>query len=41
VRTWVAAAAAAQAMGALKTELRYYHLVPEWITGMGIVVGQA
>ena len=21
-------------------ELRYYHLVPEWITGMGIVVGQ-
>ena len=24
-----------------RTELRYYHLVPEWITGMGIVVGQA
>jgi 2,3-dihydroxyphenylpropionate 1,2-dioxygenase len=41
VRTWVAAAAAAEAMGSLKSELKYYHLVPEWITGMGIVVGQA
>jgi len=41
VRTWVAAAAAAKAMGKLQSELRYYHLVPEWITGMGIVVGQA
>ena len=41
VRTWVAAAAAAKAVGKLKNELRYYHLVPEWITGMGIVVGQA
>jgi 2,3-dihydroxyphenylpropionate 1,2-dioxygenase len=41
VRTWVAAAAAAQKMGSLRPELRYYHLVPEWITGMGIVVGQA
>lgn len=41
VRTWVAAAAAAEAIGALTTELRYYRLVPEWITGMGIVVGQA
>ena len=41
VRTWVAAAAAAKAMGKLENELKYYHLVPEWITGMGIVVGQA
>jgi 2,3-dihydroxyphenylpropionate 1,2-dioxygenase len=41
VRTWVAAAAAAQKMGDPRTELRYYHLVPEWITGMGIVAGQA
>lgn len=41
VRTWVAAAAAAKAMGKLATELKYYHLVPEWITGMGIVIGQA
>jgi 2,3-dihydroxyphenylpropionate 1,2-dioxygenase len=39
VRTWVAAAAAARAMGEVKNELRYYRLVPEWITGMGIVVG--
>ena len=41
VRTWVAAGAAAQKMGDPRAELRYYHLVPEWITGMGIVVGQA
>ena len=36
----MAAAAVARKMGKLRTELRYYHLVPEWITGMGIVVGQ-
>jgi 2,3-dihydroxyphenylpropionate 1,2-dioxygenase len=41
VRTWVAAAAAAQRLGNPRAELRYYHLVPEWITGMGIVTGQA
>jgi 2,3-dihydroxyphenylpropionate 1,2-dioxygenase len=41
VRTWVAAASAARQMGDLRAELRYYHLVPEWITGMGVVVGQA
>jgi 2,3-dihydroxyphenylpropionate 1,2-dioxygenase len=41
VRTWVAAAAAAQHMGNPPAELRYYHLVPEWITGMGIVTAQA
>jgi len=41
VRTWVAAGAAAAKMGGPRPELRYYHLVPEWITGMGIVVGQA
>ena len=41
VRTWIAAAAAVQRMGQVRAELRYYHLVPEWITGMGIVVGQA
>jgi 2,3-dihydroxyphenylpropionate 1,2-dioxygenase len=40
VRTWVAAAAAAREMGQVRSELRYYHLVPEWITGMSIVVGQ-
>ena len=41
VRTWVAAGAAAQRMGNPRSELRYYQLVPEWITGMGIVTGQA
>jgi 2,3-dihydroxyphenylpropionate 1,2-dioxygenase len=41
VRTWVAAAASARKIGNLSAELRYYHLVPEWITGMGIVLGQA
>jgi 2,3-dihydroxyphenylpropionate 1,2-dioxygenase len=41
VRTWVAAAAAAQRMGNPPAELRYYQLVPEWITGMGIVTAQA
>jgi 2,3-dihydroxyphenylpropionate 1,2-dioxygenase len=41
VRTWVAAGAAARRNGQLRTELKYYHLVPEWITGMGIVVGHA
>ena len=41
VRTWVAAGSAAAKMGGPRAELRYYHLVPEWITGMGIVVGQA
>jgi 2,3-dihydroxyphenylpropionate 1,2-dioxygenase len=40
VRTWVAAGAAARKMGKLHTELRYYRLIPEWITGMGIVVGR-
>jgi 2,3-dihydroxyphenylpropionate 1,2-dioxygenase len=40
VRTWVAAAAAAREMGQVHSELKYYHLVPEWITGMGIVAGQ-
>jgi 2,3-dihydroxyphenylpropionate 1,2-dioxygenase len=40
VRTWVAAAAAARGIGQPRSELRYYHLVPEWITGMAIVVAQ-
>ncbi|HTV36226.1 MAG TPA: 3-carboxyethylcatechol 2,3-dioxygenase [Xanthobacteraceae bacterium] len=40
VRTWVAAAAAARGIGNPRSELRYYHLVPEWITGMAIVVAQ-
>lgn len=40
VRTWVAAAAAVRRIGHPQPYLRYYHLVPEWITGMAIVVAQ-
>ncbi len=39
VRSWVAASAAARALGVRHAELRTYRLVPEWITGMGIVSG--
>jgi 2,3-dihydroxyphenylpropionate 1,2-dioxygenase len=39
VRTWVAAAAAAREMGDISTEVTYYRVIPEWITGMGVVVG--
>ncbi|WP_028601142.1 3-carboxyethylcatechol 2,3-dioxygenase [Ottowia thiooxydans] len=43
VRTWVAAAAACEAMAgrdALKPEIRYYQAIPEWLTGMGVVTAQ-
>lgn len=40
VRSWVAASAAARALGVRSAELRTYRLVPEWITGMGIVAGR-
>ncbi len=40
LRTWVAAAAASHKLGEMRTQLKFYHLVPEWITGMGIVVGR-
>ena len=40
VRTWVAAAAAARKMGDVRPELRYYHLVKEWITGIDVGVTQ-
>lgn len=43
VRTWVAAFAAAREL-ALATEIsvqqRYYEIVPEWLTGMGVVTGR-
>ena len=39
VRTWVAAAAAAREIGEIKAEVAYYSVIPEWITGMGVVVG--
>ena len=41
VRSWVAASAAARALGLESAEVRTYRLVPEWITGMGIVAGRA
>ena len=37
VRTWVAALAAAQQCGDLTLHQRFYRVVPEWLTGMGIV----
>ena len=40
VRCWVAANAAARAMGAASPELTCYRMIPEWITGMGVVVGR-
>jgi hypothetical protein len=36
----LATAAAAQELGEVKKNLHYYRLVPEWITGMGIVMGE-
>jgi 2,3-dihydroxyphenylpropionate 1,2-dioxygenase len=44
VRTWVAASAAARVLaggGALQAQTRYYPVIPEWITGMGVVTAQA
>ena len=41
VRTWVAATAAMKAAGPFEMKLDYYEIIPEWITGMGIVRGIA
>jgi len=41
VRTWVAATAAARALGLVDLELVSYRLIPEWITGMAIIAGGA
>jgi 2,3-dihydroxyphenylpropionate 1,2-dioxygenase len=40
VRSWVAASAAAREMGNVSADVLYYEIVPEWITGMGIVIGR-
>ncbi len=40
VRSWVAAAAAARALGMRENELASYRLIPEWITGMGVICGR-
>jgi 2,3-dihydroxyphenylpropionate 1,2-dioxygenase len=39
VRSWVAAAAAAHAMGDVTAAVTFYRIIPEWITGMGVMVG--
>jgi len=39
VRCWVAAVAAARAMGMRDVRLECYQLIPEWITGMGVIRG--
>jgi 2,3-dihydroxyphenylpropionate 1,2-dioxygenase len=40
VRCWVAAFAAMRAVGAIQARLDYYEIVPEWITGMGVVTAR-
>jgi 2,3-dihydroxyphenylpropionate 1,2-dioxygenase len=40
VRSWVAAAAAANAIGRIESELLYYRVIPEWITGMAVVAAE-
>jgi 2,3-dihydroxyphenylpropionate 1,2-dioxygenase len=39
VRTWVAAFAAMRELGRFDAQLDYYRVVPEWITGMGLITG--
>lgn len=42
VRTWVAAFAAARQMASatkISVQQRYYEIIPEWLTGMGVVTG--
>jgi len=44
LRCWAAAAGAAQALAqgrALNPQERYYHVIPEWLTGMGVITAQA
>jgi 2,3-dihydroxyphenylpropionate 1,2-dioxygenase len=40
VRTWVAAFAAMHETGRFEARLDYYRVVPEWITGMGLITGE-
>jgi 2,3-dihydroxyphenylpropionate 1,2-dioxygenase len=39
VRSWVAAAACAREMGPIESEVVFYKVILEWITGMAIVTG--
>ena len=41
VRTWVAAAALANAIQPQRPVQRHYAVIPEWLTGMGIVTSEA
>ncbi|WP_172292073.1 3-carboxyethylcatechol 2,3-dioxygenase [Pseudoruegeria sp. HB172150] len=41
VRTWVAAMAAARELAPVKAKVDYYHIIPEWITGMGVISASA
>lgn len=44
VRTWAAACAAAQVLAGpvgLQPQQRYYQIIPEWLTGMGVVTAEA
>lgn len=41
VRTWVAAMAAARELGHVELAVDYYHIIPEWLTGMGILSATA
>lgn len=40
VRCWVAAAAAMSEMGSFSAEERFYAIIPEWATGMAVIMGQ-
>lgn len=37
VRTWVAATAAARELAPVQPKVDYYHVIPEWLTGMGVI----
>jgi 2,3-dihydroxyphenylpropionate 1,2-dioxygenase len=41
LRTWVAAFAAMRELGDFVPRVEYYRVVPEWITGMGIVTAKS
>lgn len=41
VRTWVAATAAAREFAPINPAVDYYHIIPEWLTGMSIVSATA
>mgnify|MGYP000942300934 CR=1 FL=1 len=40
IRCWIAAFAALRSQGGYASQLDYYRIIPEWITGMGIMSGE-